>query len=501
MFFRTVLRLLTGIIGLMLTSGLTAQDAPAPNFCGYTGMSPWLEWYHDNKDQIAYDRGADTVWLYVPMTFHLVGNDDGSGYFPIDQAMEAVCSMNRMFEQAFIEFYLMPGDEFRYHNNTSWNVHDFTAGGQMIDANRLPGRLNCFIVKDPAGNCGYAWKDAIVLGKGCSGSKNKTWAHEAGHHFSLPHPFVGWEGEAWDFTKPAPASIGGRSVEKTDGTNCNNSADRFCDTRPDYLSDRWQCDPNKESSTIQRDPNNVQFRSDGSLIMGYSDDQCSDLFTPEQIAAMRNNLTDEHVSYLQTSTPGLRIPKDTLVQLLSPLDTAEVQYNNIVLSWMPVPNAQYYSVKVALTPTFGIVLMNANVTGTSAQVNVTVPANKILYWSVEPYSNWSFCGSSTAPQVGVFLTKNLSATNELERHAFAQLMPNPASGGSNPQLVVNSDENLDAFLVLHDAAGRTCYQQQLRIFNGENRIDIPTNQLENGLYTVSLQNELGRMVMRLSVVD
>jgi hypothetical protein len=235
--------------------------------------------------------------------------------------------------------------------------------------------------------------------------------------------------------------------------------------------------------------------------MSYASDQCMDLFSNEQIAAMRANLKFEHADYLQVFQPQPGIPDDTIVQLISPIDSAAVQFDDIELKWSPVPNAQYYSVEASIFPNFGVNIFQSITNNTSIAVNAFIPSNRVVYWRVRPYSDWSVCDPIQSPQKGIFRTKNLTATNELERHAVAQLAPNPASGGNPSQLRVNSDEAMEAQLTLHDAAGRLCYQQQMRIINGENVWDIPTAQLESGLYTVTLVNELGRTVLRLAVVN
>lgn len=495
--------LMTVFIACLLAGSnvLRAQETPPKDGCGYTGMSPWLEWYHNNKHLFVSERGADTTVLYVPLTLYIVGNDDGGGYFPLDMALRAVCAMNRNFEQVRIQFYLYPGDGVRYLNNSDWFEHTWSGGQEMITSNRIDGRLNCFIVQDPAGNCGYSWLDAIVLNKSCSGAENTTWAHEAGHHFSLPHTFYGWENTVPDFNEPAPATISGVPVEKIDSSNCAFAADRFCDTRPDYLSYRWSCLSNSQSEVIQHDPNDKPFRSNGRLIMSYASDQCMDLFSNEQIAAMRANLTFEHADYLQVFQAQPGIPEDTIVQLIAPIDSAAVQFDDIDLKWAPIPNAQYYAVEASIFPNFGINIFQGVTNNTSIAVNAFIPTNRLVYWRVRAYSDWSLCDPILTPQRGIFRTKNLTATNELERHAVAQLVPNPASGSSIAQLRINSDESMEAQLTLHDAAGRLCYQQQMRILNGENAIDIPITQLESGLYTVTLVNELGRMVLRLAVVN
>lgn len=480
-----------------------AQQPVPDRWCGYTGKSAWLNWYQQHRDEIAQQRGADTAWLYVPMTLHLVGTDIGGGYYKLEQALRNVCEMNENFQEAHIRFYLMPGDPVRYHNNSAWYAHQYYPGGdEMINQNYMPDRLNAFVVSDPSGACGYSWQDVIVLGTNCSGPGNLTWSHEAGHHFSLPHTFYGWEGFSWNFSNPAPAQINGYPVEKMDTSNCYWSGDGFCDTRPDYLNYRWGCDANKQSPTIQRDPNGVEFRSDATLFMGYPSDECASRFSPEQIEAMRANLHSEHEAYILQDPPFGEIDNNAAVQLVSPIDSQNVQFNNLTLHWNPVPNATFYTVEIGLAPSLSPKFYSKTVFNTTS-VTVTggIPNNRVLMWRVRAHSEWDVCNPNDNVQLGVFKTKNLSATNDLERVALAQLMPNPVVAGLPALLAVTSDETMDAVLNVTDAAGRLCQNQNIRLFTGENNIEIPTDRLSAGLYVLTLQNEKGALVKRLAVTE
>ncbi|MDX1913128.1 MAG: hypothetical protein SFV22_16660, partial [Saprospiraceae bacterium] len=191
---------------LSLNAGVVlGQNDDNQPWCGTKGITSWFDFYRQNREYFAAERGdGDTAWLYVPVTIQIVGNDNGGGYYPLELALLSVCQMNEHFAQARIKFYLQPGDPVRYLNNSTWYEHNWDGGADLIESNRIPNRLNTFIVADPAGNCGYSWIDAIVMAKGCSGPGNRTWAHEAGHHLSLPHPFYGWEGFEWDYSQPAP---------------------------------------------------------------------------------------------------------------------------------------------------------------------------------------------------------------------------------------------------------------------------------------------------------
>lgn len=489
-------------LALLCSVSLLRGQQLTNNWCGNAEVTPWLEWYKEHRHEFAQSRSDDM--LYVPVTVHIIGTDLGTNFFPFDKAIRAVCGMNERFAEANIEFYLMPGDPVRFISNSDWYEHEYSAGADMIQENNIPGRLNAYVVADPAGNCGYAWHNAIVLGTNCSSENNSTWSHEAGHHLSLPHPFVGWESTNWDYSQPAPNFVGNRQVERTDGSNCEDAGDFFCDTPPDYLHDRWQCDDNHESEQVQHDPNGVAFRSDATLIMGYASDACTSRFTPEQVDAMRANLQTDHESYLQVSELGPGVDDDLAVQLVSPIDSHIVQYNNFDLVWNPIPNATIYVVELFLYPSMSVtqrLVYKTLYNETSLTVNQNLPNNRTLYWRVRAYNEWDVCNPNQNTQVGTLKTRNISATNDLERSVTAELMPNPVAGGLPAVLNISSDETMNAQLQVTDASGRVCVQQDLRIYPGDNRLEIETASLQAGIYIISVQNEKGMLLKRLAVTE
>ena len=414
-----------------------------------------------------------------------------------------MCRLNQQFAAAYLRFYLMPSDPVRYYNNSNWYTHDFSGGFQMLNSvvSQLRNRLNVFVVGDPAGNCGYAWMDAVVMRNSCSGPDNTTWAHEVGHHFSLPHTFLGWEGSTWNYANPAPSTIGGTPVELVDGSNCYAAGDGFCDTPPDYLAYRWACDTARRRTVPQIDPAGVSFRSDGSLIMSYAYDRCASRFSPEQIAAMRANLRTEHKSYLQLTTPLPELPDDAQVELVSPLDSTQlVQYNHIELKWNKLPGARYYVVEISRTPTFSQRFFSETlIDADHIVITKPMPNNWTLFWRVRAYSNWDLCQPHDQAFVGSFRTQNLSATNELERQVAITLKPNPTSLGQPAQFIVQLESALDIVLTIHDAAGRLCWQQDVRLYPGENTLSLPVDRLATGVYSVAMRNELGIIIRRLVV--
>lgn len=498
----------SGLLILSIAGALTAQSVRNDEFCGYTGKSAWLQWYQENQGAMLDDRNDDSTWLYVPMTVHIVGTNAAGGYYPEDQVFRAICEMNENYAPAFIRFYLQPGQPFNYLNNSYWYEHDWMGGAELIDENKIDDRLNAFVVQTAAGACGYSWRDAIVLAKGCSGEGNITWTHEGGHHFSLPHTFLGWEDESWNFNEPAPTTIGdnNRKVEKVDGSNCAQAGDGFCDTPADFLSDRWTCTDDGKSQTVQHDPNDVPFQSDASYFMSYALDNCSYQFSPQQLNAMRANLLDEHSNYLQVFDPMPSLPDDVTVQLLSPLDTQEVQFNNFSLTFNTIPNATMYMVELSINPSmnprlfYSLVLEDDN-TSITVDVQKNLPKNCLHYWRVRAFNEWDMCQPFNNGQIGVIRTRDFTATSEQERHIGLSLQPNPLASGQTLSLSISTDRNEQVQLSIVDLSGKRHYQATRRLAAGDHLEYLPTESLSAGVYLVQIQNEQGLMTRKLVVTQ
>lgn len=487
---------------LLVGQNLSAQQS-YPEPCGTKGLTPWFDHYRKHRKPLP-EQNADTTWLLVPITLHITGTTAGTGHYPFDQAITSLCITNEKFAPARIRFFLAPDEPIRYLNNTAWHRHDYSAGGEMVSENYLPGRLNAFVVADPAGNCGYSGFGAIVLGQNCSGTGYTTWPHEAGHHFSLPHTFFGWEGYTHNYAQPAPEETDGWPVENADQSNCGWSGDFFCDTRPDYLNTRWNCNVNGESTVLQTDPLGNTFRSDGTLLMSYSDQVCRDRFSPEQIVAMRENLRTEHSDYLQWPTPTPGFSGNSMVALVSPLDSQLVQYNDVTFSWQEVPEATLYYLEVARNANFSPVQYRATVSGTTQHnFNKSLINNNVLHWRVRAYHGNDFCATEQAFQTGVFRTRNLnvSASNLLAEELSLELMGNPIAAGMDAVLQLSAAKRMELVVQVRDAAGRLHSSQPVELAAGENQWSLDTQQLPAGFYFVSLHAASGSMTTTLVIAE
>jgi hypothetical protein len=482
---------------------LQKTTAQTPNPCGTPAeKSEWLRYYQAHLADFP-QRNDDTTWLYVPMTLHVVGTDVGTGYFSTEKCFTALCELNQDYFESRIHFYLARG--LNFIDNSAWFNHaEFGPGGQMMQQNNFADCLNSYIVSNPAGNCGYYWGqfDGIALNKSCVESGDNTWAHELGHNLSLPHPFFGWEGHNnYNYTKPAPTDWDGYPVEKTDGSNCQFASDGFCDTPPDYLNYRWDCNSEDLSFVTQNDPDTIPFVSDGTLYMSYSLDKCSSRFSHEQIKAMRTNLQTQRADILSITQPTPDLASNATAEPISPINAEIVQFDSVHLVWQAVPGAEFYNISVALynIPGAKFFVKMVDASQTSVDVKVILPINKDFRWSVIPYSTWDFCKPDSTI-LGKFHTANLLAINELERIADVQLVPNPASIGSGSRLEIASSEAFSGRLEILDFSGKNIFtQNNIQLFEGENTVELPISNLPQGVFFVHLSSEKGRISRRLAI--
>lgn len=463
--------------------------------CGTTdGRVQWLQDYQKNPG--VYPRSNDV--LYVPVTVHIVGDNNGNGYFARWGVLEAFCTLNEDFEQAGIQFFIE--GNFRYHNNTNWYNHTFQQGSQMMNQKNVPNTINCYIVDSPAGNCGYSmYHLGIALAKSCIGPSDHTWAHEIGHYLSLPHPFNGWEGEDFDYTLPAPAFINGEQVEKLDGSNCANASDGFCDTPADYLNYRWSCDLQGFSNTTQKDPTGAEFKSDGTLFMSYALDQCANRFSDEQIAAMQANLMTVRANLLYNQTPAEPVSMDGFTAI-TPLegDTVET-FQHVTFEWEPVEHAEGYYLDITVIANFQAVLFRYEVQGTSFTTN-ELKKNRTYYWRVRAYNRWHTCQEySTVHKFKTGEVETATAVRTIEAVSALTVSPNPVAEGAPVLVTLETTEAMSLGLNVVNLSGQVVYHQQQNVQPGLQTLRIPSGNLPSGLYFVQLQKEKGIMSRKLVV--
>lgn len=292
----------------------------------------WLREYKTNPFGTLKSSRSQNYY-YVPVKVHIVGDDNGNGYYRPRFLLNTFCILREQFSQVGFHFYIK--GEINYINNSSLYEHQGGIGN-IVAANNDRNAVNIYFVEDPSGACGYysgfGANPFVAIRKSCAGINNSTVAHELGHYFSLPHTFSGWEGRSANANATS-------NDERVDGSNCSFRGDLFCDTPADFISDRWNCPYNGTKVDFAGDP----YEPDGTLFMSYANDACQNKFSPEQIDAMIEFLTDSRSFLLNQAVPDTAV--GTLNELLLPANEAtNVPSNYVQLKWNKVFNATHYYV-------------------------------------------------------------------------------------------------------------------------------------------------------------
>lgn len=421
--------------------------------------------------------------IQVPIQVHMLLTDEGNGIYNLLHLDEALCTLNKDFEQTGFQFYME--QNINYIRSSKWNDHEnFRDGIEMMKVNNFPDVVNCYIVSNPAGNCGYfAWDgDAVALSKSCLGGGSHTWAHELGHYFSLPHTFYGWEGISYSGKTPTSEyqSRVWTQIENVNRVNCKDQADGYCDTPPDYISSRWSCDENKQSSYFLKDIDSVSFQVDGSLFMSYSNDRCMNRFTADQSEAMQKFLNFNRSRLLRTNIfPMYMESLDKTV--MTPLDSSVVADQNVTFSWPKIEGAEGYIFQLARNSAFTITVKFISLNTNQITIDNLV-SGRNYYWRVKPFNKYDFCYKVSDTRFFQYSTISSVSINQ-NANSNITIYPNPAFN-SNEVLIQSELDEITKVILINQLG------QKIRTISEkvhENLILLKTQDLQKGIYFVTIE--------------
>jgi len=486
----------------LLFASLYIGQAQAQHPCGTpTVKSDWLTKFQQNPENFMVPED-DTI-LYIPMTVHLLGLDNGTGHYKFEDLAASICQLNADFAQANIQYFLE--SPLHYINNTDYNTHQTVIqGAEMMFANDVPNTLNSYFLDDPAGNCGYNLPYAsVAMNKGCSGLSSHTWAHEIGHAFTLPHPFLGWEGKTYMEGDTAPVRvtydytyfqdtlildtliIDTTFVELLDGSNCSVAADGFCDTPPDYLSYRWLCNSQNNNGFSQTDPSGNDFKTSGELFMSYAYDQCQSKFSDNQITAMRSYILNEKPNWLYNQEP-LDTLSSTKADLIAPSQGEWTDPNYTKLTWTDFGPTATYHLVVAKALNMTYVVLDTFVTGNSYVLSGL--ENRNYYWKVQPFNKYSFCTPNSSQ--GKFKADDsVVAVEDINKMSW-RIQPSILTSGGSMQLIGNQSTMSNSLLTIMDVSGRVILEKILE--KGQNKYEISLAEKNMyGMYFLIIRSDSG----------
>ncbi len=468
---------------------LLAQETPLP--CGTPNWyDAWRERYLHEPARF-YTSAKDTPYL-LPLQLYLIHPSNASPHrsYAISTILDALCQLNEDFKPTGIRFYLY--DSIRAIASDEWTNHeDILTGIRLMQKHQTPGVINCYIVRGAAGTCGYNIPYAgITLNHSCLGKGQHTWTHEIGHHLSLPHTFLGWEGKKYHPDSPTPKILvydytlfkdslitdtviyDTAEVELADGSNCQRAADGFCDTSPDYLSYRWECDDSARSTFALRDYQGQRFYADGSLYMSYAVDECQSRFSDEQTAFMWATIHHKRPYLLDHTPPTPQAIEEEPILLAPRGYTFLDEDDRITFRWSAVDHAEWYVVEVAINKSLS--RLRHRVLTSDTSIALPISSSRKHWWRVTAFNRTHFCVRPTSPES--FIPESASRTKE---HS-----PTMKWWYAEGYLHIQNPTTQPLYLQLVTIHGKVLFETQDFIPHKTQRVKLPL--MTPGLYIVKV---------------
>ncbi len=463
-----------------------------------------------NKEAVAsagFQRGGDPK--YVPVVVHDIRELDGTGAIAPSRIYDLICSLNQYYDEQNVGILLFLDEINIIKNNSAYNDHT-GAGETILFQNKKSGKVNIFIPRtaNTGGSSlgtvlGYydPGPDWMVLRPAEVNGSSNTFYHELGHYFSLPHPFRGWDSEAYDpvihgvqVGTFSPSNQGIRN-EFQNGSNCNIAGDLICDTPPDYNHFgnglNWGCNYTGGA----KDPNGDLIDPDETNIMSYFGDCNPTSFTDDQrdimIADLNFRLATPTARRLVLADPS---PGDVgqFSNAIEPINDEVVASNgNIFIDWGDVTGATDYILEVDRFPNFGfqpfrIVVSNSEYNFDGSNLIL----NNEYYWRVKAVSPWDAC-SPWSP-VQSFKTNSISALNQIEGLESFKIFPNPINLGREINLQSTSRISFSGNLEIINISGQVMQSEaDFIIQSGAFNKVIDTKSLTAGVYFLRIVSSEG----------
>jgi Secretion system C-terminal sorting domain len=182
--------------------------------------------------------------------------------------------------------------------------------------------------------------------------------------------------------------------------------------------------------------------------------------------------------------------------------------NSVDLDWDDVEGAIGYIVEVSSSQIFGFSVsiksntsnLTLNTTNTAGMTSL-LSANRNLFWRIKAYGAYKTCTPFSGASNFMTGTDILSSNTEIEGVEDVMISPNPLSISSILSLNINNSKDFEATIKIFDAVGRLLKTEKRHFQSGRNVQNISVSGLNNGLFILQIENELGRIERRFVVQD
>jgi len=491
--------------------------------CGVTHddqaeMISFIDNFNKTSDQSTI-RSVDP--LYVPIRFHMTANNDGTGRIKAAKVLNQMTVLIEAYQELGIYPYIDDAS-FNYLNSTSI----YNKPGNFV--NTIIGKkdanaVNIFITENanPPGSDDDAGVvlgfynpggDYIIIRNNDVLNATSSLTHELGHFFALPHTFFGWEnvyafygwvssqGQVlpWDvnqFNNMYTNNTAGGSnelAELMDQSNCTGSADRICDTPPDYNFGfgAGGCAWNNGL----RDKNGDVIDPMENNIMSYFGDCDPYEFTDGQVAVMSSNFNSTVRQHLRTGY----IPDTTIIEsnheLVTPGNAEKLEYyNNILLDWTDADGASNYLVSINTSQGD---FNEYYVTESELFFEELVP-NVLYFWDVQPFNE----GYTDAKSESSFFTAGDALDTSVKESELIQnvsVFPNPGNIGQDINIAISMEKSTNVSISLIDITGKIITTESQNLNQGNNTIRLDA-MASSGIYILKLDTEDGSIHKKIVI--
>lgn len=322
---KTIWFILLVIAGKCSFNAAYAQVACGTSAPSRLQESEYQQWILRLK-QAKTNKAASSL-QYIPIRFHVLRRDDGTGGPDITTINQGLVLLNQLYKQAGISFY-MCGSAPNYINSSLWFDMDTSEEDDLVAANYVGNAINVYLLNSitngGAAVGGYAYfpdPSAItnrVFSLGSRITNNYTLAHELGHYFNLYHTFENNNNTFDPSRKELVIRPGDPQNGRTYAPNCSTAGDYVCDTPADPYGLSGATTSGCTYTGSARDANNDLFAPDMTNIMSYYT-LCVNKFSAGQYTRMGDGLllrTDPGNEYtLDCMTPNLAAPANLAVTM------------------------------------------------------------------------------------------------------------------------------------------------------------------------------------------
>ncbi len=490
----------TALLLILVSCGLHGQPA---FICGTTDVDEVKRQMIQNRQDMqnyVFDRNTIT---YIPVRFHLVARNHGSGRVSEYTPLKALCFLNTNFANQQVQFFLKEVKQF--DNSLVYSNPMSHTGRATISKQMIYDAINVFIVGEmvdqtaayyqpPAGKNGADW----VVISSTFADDPRVLTHEIGHFFSLPHPFHGWESSGGWVPNIHGNPVGlmapdGKTLnEFANGNNCKTAGDGFCDTPADYLFPSLDC----KYSANAKDPLNELLKPDVQNFMNYHFSCKNYSFTAEQKMAISNSLFHPTRDYLKNSIAPKAAIVNSAPALISPSGNSLVPtYNKVELHWEAIVGADNYMIEVSNSAGTQRYISDKNSTTLT-----TLKPSTGYWWRVVGYNSFSTCGAYSLTRL--FRTGDvLNNTSSQEKNWKWEVYPTALQIGNPIRLEINANEGFFAKVKLTALTGQTLVLFDKHQFQqGDSQIELPTSELVPGIYVLTIEGEKGLDSKRIALM-